>query len=67
LSSNNRRARLHARDVPVINTFQFAEANAVPATVSFSVEWEATGPGEVLGSGQSVDPTHPAAFLGERE
>lgn len=50
--------------MPVINTFQFAGANAVPAKVSFSVEWEATGPAEALGSGNSVPPTDPAAFLG---
>lgn len=50
--------------MPVIDTFQFASPNAVPATVSFDVKWEATGPAETLGSGDSVAPTDPAAFLG---
>lgn len=63
-TSNDRRARLHARDVPLTNSFQFAGANVVPATVSFTVEWEATGPAEALGSGASVPATDAAAFLG---
>ena len=48
----------------VIDTFQFASQFLVPATVSFRVEWDATGPPEPLGSGNSVDPTDAAAFLG---
>ena len=37
----------------------------IPATVSFQVEWEATGPLTQRGSGGSVPPTDPAAFLGQ--
>ena len=53
-----------AKDVPVIDTFQYAGTFLVPATVSFEVEWEATGPPKKLGSGNAVPPTDPAAFLG---
>lgn len=48
----------------MIDTFQFAGANVVPAKVSFSVQWEATGAAKALGSGDSVPPTNRAAFLG---
>ena len=50
--------------MPVIDTFQFANAFLVPATVSFKIEWEATGQPEQLGSGNAVPATDPAAFLG---
>jgi hypothetical protein len=36
----------------------------VPSTVSFSVEWDATNPSQLLGSDRAVPPTDPAAFLG---
>jgi hypothetical protein len=52
------------RDLPVIDTFHFAGAFLVPSTVSFQIDFEATGPAEQLGSGDAVPPTDPAAFLG---
>jgi hypothetical protein len=55
---------LEARDLPVIDTFQFANAFSVPATVSFKIEWEANGPPKHFGSGNTVPATDPAAFLG---
>ena len=64
MSRDGKRARLRAKDLPVIDTFQFANPFLVPSTVSFKVEWEATGPPEELGSGNAVPPTDPAAFLG---
>jgi len=64
ISRNRRRAILEAKDVPVIDTFQFANPFLVPSTVSFKVEWEATGPPEQHGSGNAVPTTDPAAFLG---
>ena len=64
MSRNGRRASVEVKDVPVIDTFQFANAFLVPSTVSFKIEWEATGPPEQLGSGNAVPPTDPAAFLG---
>jgi hypothetical protein len=63
-SRRGRRARLHLRDVPVIDTFIFAGANSTPATVDISVQWEATGPAVERGSGDGVPPDDPAAFLG---
>ena len=53
-----------AKDVPVIDTFQFGGSFLVPATVSFLVEWESTGPSRKLGSGKAVGPKNPAAFRG---
>ena len=51
--------------MPVIEQFQFLGPNLIPATVSFDVEWKATGPVQSLGSGKSVPPTDPAAFIGQ--
>ena len=53
-----------AKDVPIIDTFQFAGTFLVPATVSFLIKWEATGPPKKLGSGKAVGPKNPAAFRG---
>jgi hypothetical protein len=64
MSPSGRRAILEARELPVIDTFQFANAFVVPATVSFKIEWEATGRPVQLGSGNTVPATDPAAFLG---
>ena len=55
---------LMAKDLPVLDTFQFAGTFLVPSTVSLSVEWEATSAPQNLGSGDAVSPTDPAAFLG---
>jgi hypothetical protein len=57
-------ARLRAKDVPVIDSFQFGSPNSTPATVDFDLRWDAVGPAEDLGKGTGVDPTDPAAFLG---
>jgi hypothetical protein len=62
---NDRAAVLRVRDLCVIDTFQFFGPFDAPATVSFDVRWEATGPAAPLGSGTAVTPTHPAAFLGQ--
>jgi hypothetical protein len=64
ISPSGRRAILEARDLPVIDTFQFANVFSVPAIVSFKIEWEATGPPVQLGSGNAVPATDPAAFIG---
>ena len=64
VSRNGRRAIVEARNVPVIDTFQFASPFLVPATVSFRVEWDATGAPEPLGFGSAVPATDPGAFLG---
>jgi hypothetical protein len=64
ISRDARRAVLEAHDVPVIDSFQFFGPNQIPATVSFRVEWKATGEFERRGSGAAVPPTDMAAFLG---
>ena len=63
-SRDGRRAMVQAKDVPVIDTFQFASPFNVPATVSFRVEWEAIGSPQQLGLGTTVAATDPAALLG---
>jgi hypothetical protein len=64
VSRDGRRATLEARDVAVLDSFQFLGPNVVPASVSFSITWEATGRRELRGKGSAVPPTDPAAFLG---
>jgi hypothetical protein len=64
MSRDGRRAVVAAKDVPVIDTFQFGGSFLVPATVSFLVKWEATGPSHKRGSGKAVGPKNPAAFRG---
>jgi hypothetical protein len=64
---NGRHATLEAKDVPVVDSFTFVPippVNVIPATVSFEVRWDATGPLMELGSGAAVPPTDRAAFLG---
>jgi hypothetical protein len=64
ISRDGRRLVLRARDVPVIDSFQFFGPNQIPASVSFRVEWRAMGEFVERGSGTNVPPTDPAAFLG---
>ncbi len=64
VSDDGRRATLKARDVPVIDSFQFGGPSMVPAAVSFTVTWEAAGERQRRGEGSSVPPRNPAAFLG---
>jgi hypothetical protein len=64
VSDDGRRATLEARDVCVLDSFQFGGPVTVPASVSFKIRWEATGGRERRGSGSDVPPTDPAAFLG---
>jgi hypothetical protein len=64
VSHDGRRASLEATDVCVLDSFQFGGPVNVPATVSFKIRWEASGPRERRGKGSDVPPTDPAAFLG---
>jgi hypothetical protein len=64
VSDDGRRATLEAKDVCVLDSFQFGGAFTVPASVNFKIRWEATGRREHRGSGLDVPPTDPAAFLG---
>jgi hypothetical protein len=65
VSRGGRRAVLDMRDVPVIDSFQFFGPNQVAGTVSFRIEWRASGDFVPRGSGAAVPPTDPAAFRGE--
>lgn len=65
VSHDGRRAVLEMHDVPVVDSFQFFGPKQVPATVSFRIEWRATGRFERRGSGATVPPEDPAAFLGD--
>jgi hypothetical protein len=65
VSRDGRHAVLRVRDVPVIDSFQFFGPSQTPASVSFRVEWDATGPFVQRGSGATVAPTDPAAFSGK--
>jgi hypothetical protein len=69
-TGNGRVAVLRAQDVPVLDSFEFFGPNVVPASVSFDLRWEATGPAVPRGKGGKKDspalaPTDPAAFAGE--
>jgi hypothetical protein len=64
ISEDRRRAVLEAKDVSVIDSFTFLGPNEVPAEVSFRVRWVARGGRNRVGSGSSVAPTDPRAFLG---
>ena len=48
------------RDVPVIDSSS-SSAQTGPITVSFRIDWRATGPFEQRGSGATVPPEDPAA------
>jgi len=62
---SSRRAKLHVKNLAVIDTFQFFGPSSAPALVDLRVEWEARGPAVPRGKGKTVPPTDPAAFLGE--
>ena len=62
---SDRRATLRLRDLAVIDTFQFFGPSDTPAVLDMRVEWRATGPAVARGSGASVGPEDPAAFVGE--
>jgi hypothetical protein len=65
ISSDGKQATLKAKDLPVVDTFQFGGPNVVPAITSFEIKWTASGPKETRGSGKSVGADNPAAFSGE--
>ena len=65
VSRDGRRLVMQARDVPVLDSFQFGNTNQTPAIVSLRVEWRATGPAERRGKGTTVPATDAGAFLGD--
>jgi hypothetical protein len=65
VSRDGRRAVLEMRDVPVLDSFQFFGPNQIAASVSFRIEWRATGPFMAHGRGTAVPATDRAAFAGD--
>jgi hypothetical protein len=59
------RATYDVRDLCVVDSFQFLGPNDQPATVSFRIEWEATGDFVPRGHGEEVPPDDEGAFIGE--
>jgi hypothetical protein len=57
-------AVLDVKDIEVIDSFTFGSGIGTPATLTFHIEWRATGPFVDRGKGTAVAPTDPAAFLG---
>jgi hypothetical protein len=64
VSEDRRHAVLRVDDLPVIDTFVFLGPNDAAASMSFKVEWDASGPRTEVGAGDDVPPTDPAAFRG---
>ena len=64
MSRRRNRARLHLRDLPLIEIFTFFGASDTPAVLSMTIDWEALEDPLDLGSGSTVPPDDPAAFLG---
>jgi hypothetical protein len=64
VSPDRRHAVLHLRDLPLIETFTFFGPSDTPAVLSMTIEWHAIEDSVELGSGATVPPTDPAAFLG---
>jgi hypothetical protein len=63
VSDHGRRAVLDVDDIQVIESYRLFGPNTTPATLSFHIEWQATGPFVERGKDATVAPTDPAAFL----
>jgi hypothetical protein len=63
VSRDGRRAVLDVEDLDVIDSFTFGSGIGTPASLSYHIEWQATGPFVDRGSGTAVPPTDHAAFL----
>jgi hypothetical protein len=63
ISHDGRKAILHVEDVEVFDTFTFGSGIGTPASLSFDIEWRATGPFVERGQDGAVPPTDHAAFL----
>jgi hypothetical protein len=63
VSDDGRRAVLDVEDIQVIESYRLFGPNTTPATLSFHIDWEATGPFVDRGKDATVAPTDPAAFL----
>ena len=64
VSRRQKRARLHLRDLALIETFTFFGPSDTPAVLDMTIEWAALEDPVNLGAGDAVPPSDPAAFLG---
>jgi hypothetical protein len=64
VSRDRRRAVLLLHDLPLIDTFTFFGPNDTPAVLNMTIVWDALTDPVALGSGATVPPADPAAFLG---
>jgi hypothetical protein len=62
VSPDGKRLDVDVRDVAVIDTTSQGD---IPAVVSFQITWKGRGRTRSLGRGTAVEPTDPAAFLGQ--
>jgi hypothetical protein len=63
VSHDGRTAILDVEDLQVIDSFTFGSGIGTPVTLSYHIEWQATGPFVDRGSDATVPPTDHAAFL----
>lgn len=63
VSHDGRRAVVDVEDLQAIENYVLFGPNSTPATLSFRIEWRATGPFVDRGKHATVAPTDPAAFL----
>jgi hypothetical protein len=63
VSDDRRRAVLDVEDIQVIESYRLFAPTTTPATLSFHIEWQATGEFVDRGKDATVAPTDPAAFL----
>jgi len=64
VTRNGTAANLRASNVPVIDSFQFGGTTQVPATVSYSMKWQASGPFEKHGDATFSGSFAPARVEG---
>jgi hypothetical protein len=63
VSDDGRRVVLDVEGIQVIESYQLFAPTTTAATLSFHIEWQATGPFVERGKDATVAPTDPAAFL----
>lgn len=62
---NGREARFRVQNLPMPDTFQFANNVSVAGEIDVDVRWRATSAPVERGKGTEVPPNDPAAWLGE--
>lgn len=65
IRKGGREARLRVQNLPMPDTFQFANNVSVSGVIDVDVRWRAIADPVVRGKGTDVPPDDPAAWLGE--